>query len=150
MTHRNNRRHVLRSNRVLERGIGGVEVLPIGLLVITILTFMIIGAWNVIDAKMGTIGAAREAARTTVETFEIESGRTAGTAAWRASGRTSKLEIVVQGDVRRCGRLLVTATAEVAPVPLPLLESWGTLTVSSIHSEVVDPYRSGLEGEALC
>jgi hypothetical protein len=118
--------------------------------VITVLTFIMIGAWNVIDAKLGTIGAAREAARTTVETFEPETGRTAGTAAWRATGRTSTLWIGVDGDVRRCGRLVVTARAEVRPVPLPLLRSWGTITVSSVHSEVVDPYRTGLDGEASC
>ncbi len=133
-----------------EAGLGGVEVLPIGVLVMTVVTIMVVMAWNVMDAKFATTAAAREGARAAVETFDSVAARSAAGRAWKDHGRKSALDVEVDGALSRCNRITVTATAEVAAIPMPILRGWSSTTVRSAHSEVVDPYRSGLAGEALC
>ncbi len=133
-----------------ERGMGGVEVLPIGVLVMTVVTVIVMMAWNVMDAKFGTTAAAREGARTAVETFDAGSARAAAAQAWRDHGRSTPLGVEIAGGLSRCNRITVTATAEVSAIPMPILRGWSATTVRSAHSEVVDAYRSGLRGEASC
>jgi hypothetical protein len=133
-----------------EAGLGSIEVLPIGLLVMTVMTFIVMGGWNVVDAKMAAISAARSAARTTVETASRAAGTRSGVEAWEASGRRDEITIDIDGEVSRCGRIVATAAASVAPIPVGMLRSWKTIVVRSRHSEVVDPYRGTLDGEALC
>ena len=133
-----------------ERGLGGVEVLPIGVLVMTVVTIVVMMAWTVIDAKFGATAAAREGARTAVETFDVGAARTAAGRAWRDHGQQTPLGIDISGELTRCGRITVTATAVVAAIPVPVLRGWSSTPVRSVHSEVVDPYRSGLASEATC
>jgi hypothetical protein len=55
------------------------------------------------------------------------------------------------GDLGRCERVTVEVRHDVPTVVLPFAGGWGSLvTVTARHSEVVDPYRSGLPGAARC
>jgi hypothetical protein len=138
-------------HRHTESGFGGVEVLPIGLLVMTIVTFVVLGAWKVIDAKVAVGSAATEAARTAVETFDSGKAERAGKAAWVGHGKAEEqLTVFVEGAVNRCGRITAVATSTVQPIRFPILSSWTTITVTSRHSALVDPYRNDLTGEAVC
>lgn len=142
------------SIRALERGTGGVEVLAIGFLVLFAGTLLVASAWAVIDTKMAAISASREAARVAVEAPEGDVSRRASQAAivaWTAHGKTkSTLSFQLSGSLNRCGRVLATASSVVKPIRMPWIGSWGSITVSARHSEIVDPYRSGLSGEAEC
>ncbi len=133
-----------------EAGMGGIEVLPIGLLVLTVVSLIVISAWSVIDAKLATTGAAREATRTAVETFSFASGTAAGREAWKGHDRAETPTIAFAGELTRCGRISATVTAAIHPVNVPFLHSWGTIAVRSVHSELTDPYRNGRTGEASC
>ncbi len=60
---------------------------------------------------------------------------------WQVSG----------GRVQRCARVTVEVRYPVQGIRLPLLGSWTTpITAVGQHSEIVDPYRSGLHGRAGC
>jgi hypothetical protein len=136
-----------------EDGFGGIEVLPIGVLVITVVSFVVISAWSVIDAKLAATGAAREATRTAVEEFDFSAGKRAGLDAWHAQKRSEKPDVTFSGELSRCGRITATVSAEIETVHVPILRSWGTITVRSVHSEVTDPYRNAsgaVSGEANC
>lgn len=133
-----------------EDGLGGVEVLPIGVLVLTIVTMVVMTAWNVIDAKFAATAAAREGARTAVETFDVGAARSAAALAWSQHGRRTPISVDIVGSMQRCSRVTVQTSVDVESIPIPILKRWSTTTVRSTHSEVVDPYRSGLAGEAQC
>ncbi len=133
-----------------EEGLGGVEVLPIGVLVLTIVTMVVMGAWNVIDAKFAATAAAREGARTAVETFDLDKARSAATLAWTQHGRPTPINVDIAGSMQRCSRVTVRTSVDVESIPIPVLKRWSTTTVRSTHSEVVDPFRAGLPGEARC
>jgi Flp pilus assembly protein TadG len=137
-----------------ERGTGGVEVLAIGFLVLFAGTLLVASAWAVIDTKMAAISASREAARVAVESPEGDVSRLAKQAAvvaWTAHGKSAEtLAFQLTGSFYRCGRVLATTSSEVKPIRMPWIGSWGSITVSARHSEIVDPYRSGLSGEAEC
>ena len=47
--------------------VGGIEVLPFGFLVFISVTLLLANAWAVIDSKLATTSASREAVRTFVE-----------------------------------------------------------------------------------
>jgi len=47
--------------------VGGIEVIPFGILTFVIAMLVIANAWGVVDAKLSTTSAAREAVRTFVE-----------------------------------------------------------------------------------
>jgi hypothetical protein len=133
-----------------EAGLGSVEVLPIGLLVMVTITMLVINAWAIVDAKMGVISAARQAARTTVETADTSRGEAAGNEAWRSTGRSEDISVRLGGTIRRCGRIVATAEVNIPPIPLGFLDTWRPISVRATHSEVVDPYRGKLAGEASC
>jgi hypothetical protein len=51
----------------------------------------------------------------------------------------------------RCARVTVEVRYPVAPIRLPLVGGWTTpITVVGQHTELTDPLRSGLRGEATC
>src|SRR3954453_7054427 len=71
--------------------VGGVEVLPFGLLVFVVGSLLIANAWAVVDAKLAVTDAAREAARSYVEqrdrpTAEVRA-RAAADESMRGHGR---------------------------------------------------------------
>jgi hypothetical protein len=137
--------------------VGGIEALPFGLLIFVLGSLLITNAWAVVDAKFATDAAARQAARTFVEGADERSAFAAAEEAGRASieghGRDpDRATIAPVGafSLARCERATFEAVYSVPALSIPLIGGYGRapFTVRSIHSEIVDPFRSGLEGEA--
>lgn len=141
-----------------ERGqIGGIEGLVFGVLIFVFGTLVVANAWGVIDAKLATTAAAREAARSYVEAPSADAAgleaQDASDAAIVAHGRRTERARTarVDGGFTRCERVTIEVSYDVPLVAIPLLGQAGKgITVTSRHSEVVDPYRSGLPGTASC
>ncbi|MPZ74850.1 MAG: hypothetical protein GEU74_16835 [Nitriliruptorales bacterium] len=135
--------------------VGGVEALPFGVLVFVIGTLIIANAWGVVDAKLAVAGAAREAVRAYVEApahLDADSvGRAAAVRTLRTAGRTARDPAVTfDGRFARCARVRATVAYAVPAVRLPWIRHMGTFVVRSTASELVDPLRSGVPGEARC
>ena len=142
-----------------ERGqVGGIEGLVFGVLIFVFGTLLVANAWGVIDAKLATTSAAREAARTYVESPSRAD-------AWPAAEDAAFEAIVAHGrradrahptlpegeEFARCQRVTVQVSYDVPLIAIPLFGQLGRgITVTSRHSELVDPYRSGLPGTAAC
>jgi hypothetical protein len=141
-----------------ERGqVGGVEALVLGVLVFVAGVLVVSNAWGVIDAKLAASSAAREAARAYVEAPSAEAAAVAARQAARDAiaghGRTPSRANVVQlgGGFARCDRVTFEVSYPVPLVRVPFLGSAGAgFTARARHSEIVDPYRSGLAGTARC
>ncbi len=141
-----------------DRGqVGGIEALPFGLLIFVVGTLLIANAWAVVDAKFATDAAARQAVRTFVESDDPAAARSAaraaGLAAIEAHGRDPGRAIVQPvGDpaLVRCERATFEAVYEVPALSLPFIGGYGRapFRVRSAHSELVDPFRSGVAGSA--
>lgn len=140
-----------------EGQVGGIEAIPFGLLVFVVGGLLIANAWAVVDAKFATDAAAREAARAFVEAPDSSSAMAAAEAAARetvaAHGRDgSRADVRPLGEVHfaRCERVTIEVSYEVPALTLPLVGGWGPapFTARSHHSEVVDPFRSDVPGEA--
>jgi Mg2+/Co2+ transporter CorC len=143
--------------------IGGIEAIPFGLLIFVVGTLLIANAWSVIDAKLAVNAAAREATRRYVEA-EAGSGSAeqqateAGLAALEAHGRDPSHASVQltgldapggSGSLVRCARVTYTASYQVPAVALPWVGGFGHgFHVTARHSELVDPFRDGLPGDA--
>jgi hypothetical protein len=149
-----------------ERGqVGGLEGLVFGVLVFVFGTLLVANAWGVIDAKLAATSAAREAARAYVEApagsdaevVAVQAGREAiaahGRRPERATITADPLPRQRHSESRyaRCARAVATVEYVVPLIAVPLLGQAGNgITVRARHSEVVDPYRSGLAGTAAC
>jgi hypothetical protein len=137
--------------------VGGIEALPFGLLIFVVGSLLIANAWAVVDAKFATDAAARQAARTFVEgDDELVARRdavVAGLAAIEGHGRDparASVEPVGDASLARCARVTFEAEYEVPALSLPFIGGYGSapFRVRSTHSELVDPFRSGLVGSA--
>lgn len=137
--------------------VGGIEALPFGLLVFVVGTLLIANAWAVVDAKFATDAAAREAVRTFVESTDagvaLDHATAAAEAAITAHGRDpDRATVGPVGSLRleRCARVTIEVTYEVPALSLPFIGGFGAapFEVRSRRSEVVDPFRSGLDGAA--
>jgi hypothetical protein len=142
--------------------VGGIEALPFGLLVFLVGAVLTANAWAVIDAKLAVDAAARQAARTYAEAeIPAEAERdavAAGLAALDAHGRDpDEAELALTGlegadgqaGFTRCARATFTASYEVPALSIPWIAGFGDgIDVTSSHSELVDPYRSGVPGSA--
>ncbi len=141
-----------------DRGqVGGIEALPFGLLIFVVGTLLIANAWAVVDAKFATDAAARQAVRTFVEAEDPARARsaasTAALAAIEAHGRDpGRATVRPVGDPQlvRCERATFEVAYEVPALSLPFIGGYGRapFRVRSTHSELVDPFRSGLSGSA--
>jgi hypothetical protein len=151
-----------------DRGqMGGVEALPFGVLIFVIGTLLIVNAWAVVDAKLATDAAAREATRRFVEAPVVDasgvrdaeaSAVTDGLDALAASGRDPGRGAVALTGLAapgggdgyvRCARATFTASYQVPALTLPWIGGYGGgFEVTSSHSELVDPFRNGVPGEA--
>ncbi|MET0728592.1 MAG: hypothetical protein ABWZ76_09885 [Acidimicrobiales bacterium] len=141
-----------------DRGqVGGIEAIPFGVLVFVLGTLLIANAWAVVDAKFATDAAARQAARTFVEATDVDAAFTdadaAGRAAIDAHGRdAARADVVPVGrfTLARCERATFEVSYEVPALSLPLIGGYGRapFRVRSRHSELVDPFRTGLGGQA--
>jgi hypothetical protein len=137
--------------------VGGIEALPFGLLIFVVGTLLIANAWAVVDAKFATDAAARQAARTYVESEDpaaaVDRAVAAGLASIAAHGRDptrAGLRPVERAELVRCARVTFEATYEVPALSLPFIGGYGRapFDVRSSHSELVDPFRAGLSGSA--
>ncbi len=136
----------------------GLEALALGVLVFVFGTLIVVNAWAVVDAKFATSAAAREAVRAVVQVERTDltatqlEARAAGAArqAFVAHGYAA-VPILTDTTLRlsRCATVAVTVELEVAATVVPGLVSPVTYPVRSSHAEVVDPFRSGLEGHGV-
>lgn len=135
--------------------VAGIEGATFGVLVLVVGILVVANAWAVVDAKLATSAAAREAARAFAESDGAAPARDATAAALgtiEAHGRNPERASVDLGSARweRCARVTATVRYEGTLAAIPVLAALRGFTVTSRHSEVVDPYRSGLPGEAAC
>ena len=137
--------------------VGGIEALPFGLLIFVVGSLLIANAWAVVDAKFATDAAARQAVRTFVEGVDERAARdeaiVAGLAAIEGHGRDpDRANVAAVGtlSLTRCARVTFEAEYEVPALTLPFVGGYGgaPFRVRSTHSELVDPYRSGVPGTA--
>ena len=135
--------------------VGGLEALPFGVLVFVVGTLIVVNAWGVVDAKMTVASAAREAVRAYVEApvgADAEAlAHTAAQETMNALGRTARPpQVTLSGAFARCNRVSATVAYPVPALRLPWVGGLGSFTARSTASEVVDPLRSGVAGEATC
>ncbi len=132
-------------------------MLPFVVLVFVGGTLMLAQATAALDAKIAAVAGAREAARAFVEhrgpraADAVEAAIGAGSRAmsgYRLSGAAS-VEPVGATRLRRCERVTFEATRDVPQLTL-LGGGWSPVTVGARASEIVDPYRHGLDGRAPC
>ncbi len=142
--------------------VGGIEALPFGILVFVVGALLVANCWAVIDAKLAVDAAARQATRRYVEAdvaadperSAVEAGLETMAAYGRDPGNTeiglSSLEgSAGQAGFTRCARATFTASYEVPALTIPWIGGFGDgIDVTSSHSELVDPYRSGVPGSA--
>ncbi len=136
---------------------GGAEGLVFGLLLFVVGTLLVGNAWSVVDTKLALDAASREAARTYVEAPDgpdaASEARQAATTTMEGYGRDpGSGSVVIEGaPFGRCVRVTIAVSERAPLVELPLLGIAGHAEeVTAEHSELVDPYRSGLPGTALC
>lgn len=144
-----------------ESGVIGFEALPLLVLAFVVGSLFVLRAWAVVDAKMSVRAAARVATREIVEADPASGFHGAARQAERAAravvrghGRNpQRVAVVVEptaGDLTRCRRVVVTVSEIVDVEPVVWLGPARSIEVRGDHSEIVDPYRSGLTGEADC
>lgn len=135
--------------------VGGMEGLVFGVLVFVLGLLVVSNAWGVVDAKLTADAAAREATRAFVE-----SRATTADAAFAEARRAAEDVIVAHGrsldrfdldaapglELRRCAPVELRAHYRV-----PLVARFGSgIEVIGRHTEIVDPYRSGVPGDSSC
>lgn len=134
--------------------VGGFEALPFGFLVFIMGTLLLARAWSIVDGKLAASAAAREAARAYVESSGPEGvaradARAAAEAALDGHGRDPARMRVSWAEplvLRRCARATFEVTYSVPTISIPWVGGFGdgVIDTSARHSEVVDPYRSGV------
>jgi hypothetical protein len=140
--------------------VGGVEVLPFGVLTFLVGSLLVANAWAVVDAKLMVSSAAHAAARAYVEAPDAPTARAeatrAVTEAASSYGRDpAKISVRVEHEDgrawRRCVRVLVTVDYPIDVVALPWIGGFGHgFHPTSTQSEIIDPYRAGLPGAVAC
>lgn len=138
--------------------VGGMEVLPFGFLVFVSGTLLLANVWAVIDAKFASATAAREAVRAFVEADAAPEAHAAAIRRARetlaAYGRDSSATIGephLPDGFRRCARVTIVVGVDVPALTIPWIGGFGTLDiVESSATELIDPYRDGLDGAARC
>ena len=136
--------------------VGGIEGLIFGVLLFVVGALVVANAWGVIDAKMAAGAAAREAARTYVKapagSDALALAVTAGQDMLQSLGRHSADDRVelIKGTFVRCTAVTFRVSVGVPLIVLPWLGRHGTgFHAVASHTEVVDPYRSGIPGDPL-
>lgn len=146
-----------RAPRDEEGFVGGFEGLLFGLLLFVVGTLMVANAWGVVDTKAAAELAARQAARTYTEaptaSVAASSAPLAADQALAADGRDPARATVrvASGAFGRCQRITISVTYPAPLLVLPWVGRVGSAeSVHAVHSELVDPYRTGLPGTAQC
>ncbi len=134
-----------------ESGQAGITALPLGLLTFVVVVVLVANAWAVIDAKIAVSAAAREATRAYVETpaggDPLARAEAAAGAALRGAGRDpGRMQLqALEASFVRCAVVRFEARYPVAAVTVPWIGGYGDgFTAAARHTEVVDPYRTGL------
>lgn len=143
-----------------DRGqVGGIEALPFGFFVFVSITLFLANVWGVVDAKLAVTSASREAARAFAEAPTLADGQAdaearameALTAFGRAGDRATIEAPSLAGGFARCERVTVAVRYEVPALRIPFIGGLGSMTtVRSTSTELIDPFRDGLDGEATC
>ena len=133
--------------------IAGLEGLVFGMLLFVFGALLVVNAWAVVDAKLASSAAAREATRAFVEGREpgeaARAAEAAAVSAFAGYGRaTDRAEVrLVEGELARCSRVVFEASYRLPALRIPVLGGLGDgFHVTSRHAELVDPHRSGLGG----
>lgn len=139
---------------------GGAEVLPLAFLTFVFGLLVVVNAWSVVDADLATTSAAREAVRAFVEAPDeptaVAAATLAATHALEGHGRdasATSVSMTYLGDAGwgRCSRVAITVRHPMAAVRVPVLGGYGHgFDVVETSTEIVDPWRAGLDGEARC
>lgn len=139
---------------------GGIEALPFGLLVFVTGSLLAANAWAVVDVRMATSSAAREAARRYVEAPDGEvavvEAREAAADVLIAHGRRPARAVIAIEHAgatafARCTRVVVDVAYPVPALTLPWIGGYGdAFEARARHSEIVDPFRAGVPGEGPC
>jgi hypothetical protein len=134
-----------------------VEAIAFGLLIFVVGSLIVANAWAVVDAKFAAEAAAREAARTYVETGATAAqaeapARRAADAALASLRRPGTVDVsLVDGGYRRCASVTVRVTTRVPVLRLPFIRvRAGHYDVTGLERRAIDPLRSGLVGEISC
>lgn len=143
-----------------DRGqVGGIEVLPFGFLVFVSGTLLFVNVWGIIDAKFAVTAASREATRAYVEAADATEAQAAAIAhadetltAYGRDGNRASIDVpALDAAFGRCARVTITVSYDVPVIAIPWIGGLGRLAaVESTASELVDPFRSGLDGPARC
>ncbi len=140
--------------------VGGIEVLPFGVLIFVVGTLLIVNAWGVVDAEVAADAAARQAVRTYVEAPDDATGqaqaRAVAAATLAGHGRRPDLMVLSihrrdDAPFARCVPVTVEVDYPVPAIRLPFIGGYGhAFDVRARHTERLDPYRSGVPGQATC
>lgn len=143
--------------------VAGAEALAFGVLIFVIGTLIVVNAWAVVDTKMAASAAAREAARLVVESPDLSyaelQGRAQAVAQATVHGHGKELAqlgtvsfgLGTDGRLTRCERITVRVPISLPTVELPLVSGFGgSFQLTGTHTEIVDPFRSGLRPERDC
>ncbi|MGH9278750.1 MAG: hypothetical protein ACRD12_11700 [Acidimicrobiales bacterium] len=129
----------------------GIETVPFGVLVFIVGVLLVANAWGVIDAKLAVSSAAREATRAYVESRTdldpMAQADAAAREAVRGAGRDpDRLQLTpIEVDFSRCSTVRFEASYDVPAIQIPLIGAFGHgFTATARHTEIVDPYRSGI------
>jgi hypothetical protein len=150
-----------RSRWSAEAGLAaGAEALVLGMLVFVVGTLVAVTTWAAIDTRFATAAAAREGARAAATTPPGEGPLAAAEAAVVAAleghgldpGRAElELHGPVGASLERCQEVSVTVTYRLDAVRIPVIDVTALgFDVNGRHTEVVDPFRSGLAVGGSC
>ena len=138
--------------------VGGVEVLPLAVLVFVAGMLVVANLWALVEARLTVASAAREAVRTYVEAPDHDAGwEAASAAALRVVGprgqEPGRFGIELSGGGRdafsRCTRIVIDVRYRVPALSVPWLGGFGQgAEVAATATEIVDPHRDGLAGVA--
>lgn len=139
---------------------GGAEVIPLALLTFVIAMLVVVNAWGAVDADLATTSAAREAVRAFVEAPDESTAFDSATAAaqlaiaghGRSVGSTSiSVRYLDDAGWGRCSRVAVTVRHPMPAIRVPVIGGYGHgFDVVATDSEIIDPYRAGVGGDARC
>ena len=143
-----------------DRGqVGGVEVLALGLLCFVSGSLVFATAWAHVDARFAVARAAREGVRAYVEAPDaataghhaVTRARTVLDAHGRPGAPGTIGPPMLDRPFGRCVRVRLTVEYQIPVVVIPVVGGFGELApASATHSELVDPFRTGLPGPSTC
>lgn len=144
-----------------DRGqVGGIEVIPFGVLTFVLATLLLANAWGAVDAQLAVTSAARESVRAFVESPDESTATaraiTAAATTVAAHGRdpvntSVELHYLDGTTWARCRRVTATVRHPMPALSIPVLGGFGhAFDVVSTQTEVIDPFRGGIEGASAC